>query len=67
MKGLFVATDANGSIFYILYTADQEEYSKTLPIVVCSFGKDTKYLNYLIVLYLLVQQVTMNKCTTIGE
>ena len=33
MKGLFVATDSNGSIFYILYTTDQEEYSKTLPAV----------------------------------
>lgn len=33
MKGLFVATDSNGSIFYILYTTDQEEYSTTLPAV----------------------------------
>jgi hypothetical protein len=33
MKGLFVATDFEGSIFYILYMADQKDYSITLPII----------------------------------
>lgn len=33
MKGLFVATDREGSIFYVLYTADQNLFSKTLPTV----------------------------------
>lgn len=33
MRGQFVATDIDGSIFYVLHMADQDEYNITLPII----------------------------------
>jgi len=60
MRDLFVATDTDGPIFFILYMVDQEEYSKTLPSVKENrlFDKHTKCLsccsNFLYILILMV-------------